>query len=217
MTKKKKSILVFCAHSDDEIFGPGATLAKYSRQGKKVYTVIFSYGESALAWLKPEVAIKTRIEEAKKADKVIGGSGILFFGLKEGRFPTEIDKKNIKNKIQKIILSKRPIKIFTHSLEDPHPDHRAVCNAVLNSLNGIKYKCDVYSFDVWNPFFATKTSLPKLYEDITETFSKKIEALKIFKSQKASLLALFWSVYVRAVVHGFNIHKKYAERFFKVR
>ena len=65
MTKKKKSILVFCAHSDDEIFGPGATLAKYSRQGKKVYTVIFSYGESALAWLKPEVAIKTRIEEAK--------------------------------------------------------------------------------------------------------------------------------------------------------
>jgi hypothetical protein len=52
---------------------------------------------------------------------------------------------------------------------------------------------------------------------VSETFSKKTEALKVFESQKASLLALFWSVYVRAIVHGFHIHKRFAERFFKVR
>jgi len=217
MAKRKPYVLVFCAHSDDQIFGPGATLAKYSKEGKKIFTVVFSYGESALAWLKPEVAIKTRVQEAREADKFIGGSGVVFLGLKEGKFKEEGETKRIKSKIQRIILLKKPVKIFTHSIEDPHPDHRAVYNAVLEALDEIKYKCDVYSFDVWNPFLISRTRLPKLYEDVTNTFSKKVEALKLFKSQKISLLILFWSVYVRAVVHGFHIHKRFAERFFKVR
>ncbi len=217
MAKTKQTILVFCAHSDDQILGPGATLAKYSEQGKKVYTVIFSYGEQALAWLKPKLAIKTRVDEAKKADKVIGGSGIKFLGLKEGKFLQEAEEKKIKKQIQKIIVSKKPVKIFTHSPEDPHPDHRAVYGAVIDALDGINCKCNVFTFDIWNPFVLRKKHLPRLYEDVSETFPKKIKALKLFESQKASLFALFWSVYVRAVVHGFHIHKRFAERFFKVR
>jgi len=216
MIKKKENVLVFCAHSDDQILGPGATLAKYSQQGKKISTIIFSYGESALAWLKPKLAIEIRVEESKQADKLIGGNGISFFELKEGKFQEEVEKKKIKNKIQKIVISKKPVKIFTHSPDDPHPDHRAVYNAVMQALDEIKYKCSVYVFDVWNPLIR-KNNTPRLYEDITETFSKKIKTLKVFKSQKASLLALFWSVYMRAIIHGFHIHKKFAERFFKVR
>ncbi|MBW2996483.1 PIG-L family deacetylase [Candidatus Woesearchaeota archaeon] len=217
MTKNKQNVLVFCAHSDDQIFGPGATLAKYSKKGKKIYTVIFSYGENSLAWLKPALAIKTRVAEAKKADKIIGGSGVRFFGLKEGKFPEEIEEKKIKKKLQKIIMSRKPTKIFTHSREDPHPDHRAVYHAVMEALDGIKHKCSVFTFDVWNPFTIKKKHLPRLYEDVSESFPKKIKALKVFESQKASLLALFWSVYVRAIVHGFHIHKRFAERFFKIR
>ncbi len=215
--KKKQTVIVFCAHSDDQILGPGATLAKYSEEGKSIYTVIFSYGESSLPWLKPKVAIKTRVEEAQKADKVIGGKGIVFFGLKEGKFAEEVKKKNIKKKIQQMIIRKKPIKIFTHSIEDPHPDHRAVYHIVLEALDEIRYKCDIYSFDIWNPFNFRKTDLPKLYEDASKTFGKKTEAMKVFQSQKASLFALVWNVYVRAIAHGFHIHKLFAERFFKVR
>jgi len=217
MTKNKQTILVFCAHSDDQIFGPGATLAKYSKQGKKIHTIIFSYGEQALAWLKPALAIKTRVDEAKKADKIIGGKGVRFFGLKEGKFAEEVEEKKIKKKIQSLVKSKKPIKIFTHSLSDPHPDHKAVYNAVIGALDEIKYKCHVYTFDVWNPLIVKKKYLPRLYEEVNDTFGKKVEALKVFKSQKPSLFALFWSVYVRAIVHGFHIHRKFAERFFKVR
>ncbi len=215
--KKKENIIVFCAHSDDQIFGPGATLAKYSQQGKNIYTYIFSYGEQAMPWLKPKLARKTRVEEAKKANKIIRGKKVKFFDLKEGKFSKDIEKNNIKSKLQRIILSKKPLKIFTHSPEDPHPDHRAVYHAVIRSLEEINYNCHVYAFDVWNPFTFKKKELPRLYEDVTETFSKKVEALKVFESQKASLFVLFWSVYVKAFIHGFHIHKRYAERFFKVR
>jgi len=217
MPKNKENILVFCAHSDDHIFGPGATLAKYAEQGKNIYTYIFSYGEQALAWLKPKLARKRRVAEAKKADSIIGGKKVKFFGLREGKFSKEIEEKDIRSRIQRTILSKKPIKIFTHSPEDPHPDHRAVYRAVIRSLDEINYNCHVYAFDIWNPFTFKKKELPRLYEDVTETFSKKIKALKVFESQKASLLVLFWSVYVKAFIHGFHIHKRFAERFFKVK
>ncbi len=214
--KKKESILVFCAHSDDQIFGPGATLASYAKEGKDIYTYIFSYGEASLLWLKRKVAVRTRVKEAKKADKIIGGKGVFFFGLKEGKFPDEIKEKRIIRRIAKIIKEKKPGKIFTHSFNDPHPDHRIVYNAVMNAISDIKYKGDVFAFDVWNPFIFRKTFLPKLYVDATKTFDKKLRALKTFKSQKTALLTLVWSVWFRALVHGFHIHKKYAERFFKI-
>ena len=216
MARKKENILVFCAHSDDQILGPGATLAKYAKEDKEIYTYIFSYGEASLLWLKRKVAVKTRVDEARKADKIIGGKGIYFFGLKEGKFKEEIERKKIINRLKKVIRERKPSKIFTHSSNDPHPDHRIVYNAVINAITDIKYKGDVFAFDVWNVMIFRKNILPRLYVDATDTFNKKLKALKIFKSQKIPLMTLAWSVWFKALVHGFHIHKRYAERFFKV-
>ena len=41
------TILVFAAHPDDEVLGCGGTIAKCSREGRKVVTVIFSHGEGS--------------------------------------------------------------------------------------------------------------------------------------------------------------------------
>ena len=213
--KPKNSVLVICAHSDDQIFGPGATLAKYAKEKHNIYTVILSYGENSLPWLKKEVAIKTRVKEAEQADKIIGGRGVVFCNLKENKFLKQAN--TAENIIKNIIKARKPSKIFTHNPDDPHPDHRATYKIITNILEKIKYHGDVYAFDVWSPFSIRKTNLPKLYVDVTETFPLKVKALKIFESQKASLLVLFWSVYVRAFVHGSTIHTKYAERFFKLK
>ena len=70
--------------------------------------------------LKPEIAIKTRVKESEEADKLMGGKGVKFYGLKEGKFAEEIEQKKIIAKMQKILISKKPTKIFTHSIEDPH-------------------------------------------------------------------------------------------------
>ena len=214
---KEQNILVFCAHSDDQILGPGGTLAKYSKEGKRIYTIILSYGENSLAWLKPEIAIQTRVKEAKNADKIIGGKGIFFLGLKEGKFIEELKEKKLEEKIKDIIKDKKPAKIFTHSSDDPHPDHRAAHKIIINILDKMRYKCDVFSFDIWNPLTARKKNLPRLYVDITDTFSVKTEAIKAFQSQKIAIFTLLWSVYLRAIVHGLHINKRFGERFFKIK
>ena len=46
-------ILILAPHPDDEILGVGGTIAKYSKEGKNNYVVIFSYGE--VSHLKEEI------------------------------------------------------------------------------------------------------------------------------------------------------------------
>jgi len=214
--KKKEAIVVFCAHNDDQIVGAGGTLAKYADEGKDFYTVIFSYGESSHPHLKNHITKSMRIKEAAKSDQILGGKAIYYFGLREGKFPKDIKEKRVKQGIKNMIKSKKPLKIFTHSKDDPHPDHRAVNKTVRAVLEEIDYRGDVYSFDVWNPVNIRERHKPKLVVDVSKTFNKKIEAFKAHKSQKPALITLTWSLYFRAMINGLQNRCRYAEVFYKI-
>lgn len=208
--KLKESIIVFCAHSDDHILGVGGTMAKYAEEGAEVSTVIVYYGEASHPWLKRKIGVEMRVKEAQKADKVIGGHGVMFLGL-EGDVSEEVKKR-----IRKIIREKNPTKIFTHAIDDPHPHHRTVRDVVLDSIDK-RMACDVYSFDIWNPLDLKKREYPKMYVDITDNFKTKLEALRCFKSQWLSMMMLMWNVYAGAIINGWKNNCKYAERFYKIR
>ncbi|MBN2423064.1 PIG-L family deacetylase [Candidatus Woesearchaeota archaeon] len=218
---KNDTILVLCAHNDDQIIGVGGTLAKYAKQGKPIIIIIFSYGESSHPHYQKEVIIKTRVKESIRADKILCGdkAKTYYLGLTEGKFQKEIKNKKISQKIEKIIRQSKPSKIFTHSIDDPHPDHKAVNKFVMNLTEKIGFKGDVYSFNVWNLFInLRKRNLPKLVVDISDTFKKKIEALEKHKSQAIQArLPLTWSIYFKAIIHGFLNKMKYAEVFYKIK
>ena len=72
-------------------------------------------------------------------------------------------------------------------------------------------------FDVWNLFNFKKRHYVKIVVDISDTFNMKIKALKMFTSQKNSLILLMWSVYLRAWHSGRDIKVKKAETFYKIR
>ncbi|HYD02803.1 MAG TPA: PIG-L family deacetylase, partial [Alphaproteobacteria bacterium] len=189
------SILVICAHSDDQIFGPGGTVAKYAKEGKKVHTIIFSYGELGMPMHQKEYAIRTRVKESLDADKYLGGFGVTFLGLDEGKFAEKFREKNMYPKLKKLILQYNPSLIFTHSVDDPLPDHRALNKVVLETLDRMRYKCDVYMFDVWTLFNFKKRHYVRILVDRSDTFKMKTRALNIFPSQTLSLMSLTWSVY----------------------
>ncbi|MDO8660733.1 MAG: PIG-L family deacetylase, partial [Candidatus Woesearchaeota archaeon] len=81
-----QTILTICAHNDDQIVGAGGTLAKYAAEGKRIRTVICSFGESSHPHLKREIIVERRVKESLRADKILGGSGVAYFGLAEGKF-----------------------------------------------------------------------------------------------------------------------------------
>ncbi|MEM4336594.1 MAG: PIG-L deacetylase family protein [Candidatus Woesearchaeota archaeon] len=212
-----KNIIIFCAHPDDEAFGVGGTIAKYSKEGFKVKTVVFSYGEQSHPWIKKKFVIEKRVKESQEAAKILGSEIPIFLSLREGHFLEDVKKRNIENYLAAMIKKVSPTKIFTHSRDDPHPDHNSVYNIVLNSLKKSGKRCSVYTFDVWNPLDSIKRKNPLLYVDISETFKIKIKALKCFKSQTASLISLLWSVYFSAVKNGFESGTKFAEAFYKIK
>jgi len=219
MAKKpeREIILVICAHNDDQILGVGGTIAKYASEGKEIITVIFSYGESSHIWLKRKEIVETRVKESHRADKLLGIQESYYLGIKEGNFLKKITEKNIEKRIEHIIRKYNPVKIFTHAIDDPHPDHQAVHRVVMTVVDRINKKYEVYTFPVWNPINLIARNKPKLIIDITKTLKKKVLAFKIHKSQKVTILSLFWVVYIRAFFNGFNNKMKYAEVFYKIR
>ncbi|MBW2991033.1 PIG-L family deacetylase [Candidatus Woesearchaeota archaeon] len=224
--KIKGSILVICAHSDDQIIGAGGAVAKYAKEGFDVHTIIMSFGESVKPHVRREIVAKTRVKEAQRANKIIGGKGVTFLGLKEIRFEKDFEKRDIEKNLKKIIRKIKPAKIFTHSSDDVHPDHRATFKIVLNLYKEMNLRADVYTFDVWNLFNIKKRDNPKLVVDTTSTFKTKMKALKSFKSQidLATFYNyfvlnnfLFFTIHIKDLLNGIKHNTKYAEVFYKVR
>ena len=215
--KRKETVLFFCAHNDDQIIGAGGTLAKYAREGKYIVTVILAFGEGSHPWLQKREIIVQRVRESKKADKILGGKELMYFGVQEGRFREDAQKKNLKAKVVKLIQDRRPAKIFTHSIDDPHPDHKAAYYILEEALKQLDYAPEVYTFSVWNPITIRKRNYPKLFVDISKTFPIKIKALMAHESQKIAVFTLLWNIYRTAIVNGLKHGCKYAEMFIRVK
>ena len=214
----KDTIMIFCAHPDDEVIGPGGTIAKYAKEGKEIITVIFSYGESSHLWMKKKYTVIKRVEESKKAGHIIGTKKTIFLGLRDGMLMQDIKKKKVEKIIKDLIEKYRPGRIFTHSHDDViFVDHKAVSDIMMKILKKIDYKGDVYIFDIWNPTTLRKRDGPKMIVDVSNTFAAKQRALGCFKSQSFVIAELKPLIYIRAIKNGLMIGARFAEKFYKIR
>ena len=213
--KKKENIIVFSSHSDDFVIGAGGTIANYTKKGKKVIAVVFSYGESSHVWLKEKVVQKMRSEEAFAAGKLLKCK-VVFYDLKEGRFMEEYKDKKLEKKLLPMLKRMQPAKIFTHCSEDPHPDHRVVHKITLELYEKLEHKPEVYIYSVWNPV-SFKTQYPSFYVDISKTFFTKLKALKKFHSQKVHVAYPLILLIYRSIKDGFKIRKRFGEHFFRIK
>ena len=213
----KETILAIAAHNDDHIVGAGGALAKYASEGKRVRTIICSFGEMSHPYLRREVVIEKRVKESLKADKIIGGSGIAYLSIREGHFDEDFKKRNIETKLGWIIKKEKPAKIFTHAADDFHPDHRAVYRMIMRLIDKGTIKCPVYSFDVWSLVKLRHRNYPRVVVDVSETFNTKIKAFLIHKSQTITIWSLLWKMIMKDFLSGLLNGYKYAEVFYKLK
>jgi LmbE family N-acetylglucosaminyl deacetylase len=204
--------LVFCAHADDEIVGMGGSLSKYANEGVDIVTVIFSFGEKSQPHLREEHIAKRRVLESKRVDYLIGKESI-FLGLDEGKIEEQAERFGVREKLKRILRKYRPKKVFTLSSTDAHKDHRDVNSIVVSVLKEIKYKGELYTFEVWNVVDENK---PAVYVDVSSTFKKKLNLLKKYKSQKLFVYLLWLPILYKARRYGRKIGCLYAEKFYKL-
>jgi LmbE family N-acetylglucosaminyl deacetylase len=191
-------VLVIAAHPDDVDFGAAGTIAQWTEAGLEVAYCIVTNGEAGGS--DPSVS-RTEMAAIRKAEqtaaaKQVGVSDLHFLGYPDGCVEATI---GLRRDLARVIRLLRPDRVVSPSPERnyartgaSHPDHRAVGAAALDA---------VYP-DSRNPFAFTElladeklepwtvrevwisgSPTPTTYVDITETFPRKVAALRSHVSQ----------------------------------
>lgn len=178
--------LFIAPHPDDEVLGCGGVITKLSNQGKEVYVLVMSRGTPKLY---TENKIKNIRQEALLAHKTLGVKESFFLDY----YAPELDMvplANISGSISEIIKKLKIKVLFLPHKGDIHNDHSIVFKAGLVAARPVgNYTVrEVYCYETlseteWAPPFGDDTFIPNYFIDISIQFSKKLEAMKCFKSQ----------------------------------
>ena len=191
-------ILVISAHPDDVDFSAAATVALWTDAGLDVrYCIVTdgAAGGSDPSVSRPDMAVLRRAEQTAAA-KQVGVHDLDFLGYPDGRLEATLE---LRKDLTRVIRQVRPDRLVCPSpdrnyarLGTSHPDHRAAGSAALDA---------VYP-DARNPFafpelladeglqawtvrevWVSASTAANHYVDITESFGRKIAALRAHVSQ----------------------------------
>ena len=199
-----KRILVVMAHPDDCDFGAGGTIAKWTAQGISVSYCIITNGDQGgeESDVPIEEMAKVRQEEQREAGKALGVTDITFLNHRDGWLVPTIE---LRKEIVREIRKSKPDRMVIQSPERnyerifaSHPYHLAAGEVAIQAVypdarNPYAFTdLKAAGFEPWRvkEVWITSSPTPNHFIDITETFPKKIAALKAHVSQTAHNLEL---------------------------
>lgn len=199
-------VLVLAPHPDDDILGCGGLLSMLAGSGAKIKVIYFSDGSRGTANNKVDKnLVFEREEEAREAGKIIGIGEEKFLRLPDRRIKVNVA---LSAQIRREIEFDRYDLILAPSIEDPHPDHHAVGEALALALRNYDDHINIWLYEVWG---SSRYNRIVLIDDFVED---KIEALKCHKSQmkvKKYDEAMISLNHFRALFAGVG---KYAEAYY---
>ena len=193
-------ILSITAHPDDVDFGAAGTVAQWTDAGLEVIYCVVTDGDAGGSdedIPRAKMASLRRAEQIAAA-KCVGVTDVRFLGYPDGQVEATID---LRRDLARVIRQVRPDRVVSSSPERnyvrlgiSHPDHRAVGSATLDA---------VYP-DARNPFafpelraeegleawtvrevWISGGPAPTRYVDVTDTFPRKVAALRAHETQTA--------------------------------
>lgn len=191
-------VLVIAAHPDDVDFGAAGTIARWTDAGVDVSYCIVTNGEaggSDRSVTRTQMAAIRQAEQTAAA-KQVGVHDLHFLGYPDGRVEATIA---LRRDLARVIRLLRPDRVVCQSPERnyarmgaSHPDHRAVGAAALDAVypdsrNPFAFpelltdeKLEPWTVrEVW----ITASPASATYVDITDTFARKVAALRCHVSQ----------------------------------
>jgi LmbE family N-acetylglucosaminyl deacetylase len=216
-----RRVLVFGAHIDDEILGPGGTIARLSKAGSEVFVVTFTGGTKDTGYAR--IDLKDKIADMRRAE---AGAADAVLGIKERIFlgrPTQgvVNDVATYQECVRLIRQIKPDVIFSHWYEDKHRDHRAVAEItdearwkawdhVLADLGAPYYTPEFYFYELLELF-----PHPTILVDITDTLETKVAAMQTMTSQLEVLPNVIQ--YIRGVGQARGVARgtEFAEAFLR--
>lgn len=195
--KSKTDVLVISPHPDDAEYGVAGTVARWTREGKKVVYVVCTDGDKGTTNpdMTPENLSEIRKKEQLTAAEILGVSEVIFLGLPDQGLE---ETPQFRKQIVQLIRQYRPETVVT---ADPyrrykwHRDHRITGQVVMDAV--FPYARDhlaypsliaegLHPHKVKEIFFWAAEDI-NYRSDITATFDLKAAALRAHQSQMQEL------------------------------
>ncbi|SFU02813.1 N-acetylglucosaminyl deacetylase, LmbE family [Pseudovibrio denitrificans] len=181
-------VAAIVAHADDEALGCGGTLAKHVASGDSVYVVFVADGTGSRSEGQSEgaLALQQRQRAAIDAVSKIGAQSPIFLDLPDNQLDALSLLEVIKT-LEPVLTEIDPTIIYTHHGGDLNIDHRTVCQAVMTIFrpmpsSGVKaiYGFETMSSTEWRFDEPRAHFTPNRYVDVSNTFEKKVAALRAY-------------------------------------
>jgi len=176
-------VLVVAVHPDDETLGCGGTLLKHKANGDEIHWLICTTIDKNNSYY------KTRENEIEKVSNLYNFDSVHNLQLKT----MQVDEYNISelvNKISQIIKKVQPNIIYLPFKGDVHSDHRKIFEASYSCTKSFRYPYikKIYMMETLSETeFAPSTKedsfVPNVFVDVSRFFEKKIEIIKVFKTE----------------------------------
>jgi LmbE family N-acetylglucosaminyl deacetylase len=190
-------VLIFAPHPDDEIFGCGGAACLYQEQGSEVKTVVLTDGAANAPASERPLIFATRQAETNAALAQLNIPPAIFWGLPDRGISAS---PGLPARMAELLETETYGVVFTPSLSEIHPDHKACTYALLAALELRQSKGKtlptVMFYEVGIPLS------PNCLIDITPVWPRKKQAMQSFVSQQAS------QDYARQV-EGLNTYRTY--------
>jgi LmbE family N-acetylglucosaminyl deacetylase len=219
--------MLVVAHPDNAEFSSAGTIARLTRQGKRVTLVQVTSGDKGTAdpEVSPEQLAKTREAEEREAARRLGIAETVFLRGADGELVPDLA---LREKIVRAIRTDRPDVIITHDPYRPyalHPDHRAVGLTVIDAAYPTARDPHYFpehlraglqphkTAEIW--FFNAEH--PDLFVDVASSLEAKFDALRAHASQIGDGEKVFPFIRDRAREVAAASDFEYAEAFKVVR
>jgi LmbE family N-acetylglucosaminyl deacetylase len=188
-----ETYMLVVAHPDDSEFSSAGTVARLKDAGKRVVLIQVTSGDKGTpdATTDPEELGRIREGEMRDAARRLGMDEVVFLRCADGSLMPDLE---LREKIVRMIRTHKPDVIITHDPFRPyalHPDHRAVGLATTDAVyptardplyfpEHLREGLEPHkTAEIW--FFGAEQ--PDRFIDITETFERKMDALRAHETQ----------------------------------
>jgi LmbE family N-acetylglucosaminyl deacetylase len=180
------AVLAVVAHPDDEVIGPGGTLASHAAAGDDVHVLILADGTSSRQE-EPHESSPHRAVETDAACGTLGVKSWRRLDLRDNQLDT-YPLLHLARRVSAVVEELAPGVVYTHHGGDLNVDHelaqRATLIACRPHVSTVQWVFGFPTLSATDAGFAGRPGFqPSVYVDVTETLECKLAAMRCYGSE----------------------------------
>lgn len=180
-------VLTVAAHPDDEVIGPGGTLARHAAAGDEVHALILAEGKSSRPGVDLAEELAASREETAASAATLGLAGWRRLELTDNRLDT-YPLLELAQRVSEVVREVDPQVVYVHHPGDLNADHELACRASLIAcrphVSGVHWVLGFSTLSATDAGFAGRPPfVPSVYADVTDTLETKLAAMRCYGSE----------------------------------